>query len=107
MKNNILFSNKHDTKVCVVFSPIWLCIEFESFNDFKNFFLIIRRGSRGLGGNSNIGGMNLGNLGGSDMDQSYNTYGLSTSFLESLGIQGPLHTKVFVANVSKDILLRM
>ncbi len=29
-----------------------------------------------------------------------NTYGLSTQFLESLGIDGPLHTRVFVANVS-------
>ena len=29
-----------------------------------------------------------------------NTYGLSPQFLESLGIDGPLHTRVFVANVS-------
>ena len=29
-----------------------------------------------------------------------NTYGLSTQFLESLGISGPLVTRVFVANVS-------
>jgi hypothetical protein len=29
-----------------------------------------------------------------------NTYGLSAPFLESLGIDGPLHTRVFVANVS-------
>ena len=28
------------------------------------------------------------------------TYGLSAEFLESLGIDGPLNTKVFVANVS-------
>lgn len=33
-------------------------------------------------------------------DQQFTTYGLSTKFLEGLGIQGPLHTKVFVANVS-------
>lgn len=33
-------------------------------------------------------------------DNQFNTYGLSASFLDSLGIQGPLHTKVFVANVS-------
>lgn len=33
-------------------------------------------------------------------DPHFNTYGLSTKFLEGLGIQGPLHTKVFVANVS-------
>ena len=31
---------------------------------------------------------------------NFNTYGLSTKFLEGLGIQGPLHHKVFVANVS-------
>lgn len=31
---------------------------------------------------------------------NYNLYGLSASFLESLGISGPLHNKVFVANVS-------
>jgi len=43
---------------------------------------------------SGRGGMN------NDYEVPYNTYGLSTSFLEGLGIQGPLHTKVFVANVS-------
>lgn len=31
---------------------------------------------------------------------NFNYYGLSASFLESLGINGPLHNKVFVANVS-------
>lgn len=46
------------------------------------------------GGGNNGGGIN-------DYDSgNYNTYGLSASFLEGLGIQGPLHTKVFVANVS-------
>lgn len=35
-----------------------------------------------------------------DQPQDYNTYGLSPSFLASLNIVGPLHTKVFVANVS-------
>lgn len=49
----------------------------------------------GGGGNGNNGG------GINDYDNgNYNTYGLSPSFLEGLGIQGPLHTKVFVANVS-------
>lgn len=49
------------------------------------------------------GGGRDGNSGGpqnNDYDGSYNTYGLSTSFLESLSIQGPLHNKVFIANVS-------
>ena len=32
-----------------------------------------------------------------------NTYGLSTVFLESLGITGPLVNKVFVANVSAQV----
>lgn len=43
-----------------------------------------------------------GNIGGgmNDYDGPYNTYGLSASFLEGLGIVGPLHNKVFVANVS-------
>lgn len=35
---------------------------------------------------------------------NYNLYGLSASFLESLGISGPLHNKVFVANVSIQFL---
>lgn len=49
----------------------------------------------GGGGNGNNGGGN------NDYDNgNYNTYGLSPSFLEGLGVQGPLHTKVFVANVS-------
>ena len=34
-----------------------------------------------------------------------NTYGISLSFLESLGIYGPLVCKVFVANVSLFLLL--
>lgn len=42
---------------------------------------------------------------------NYNYYGLSASFLENLGITGPLHNKVFVANVSifctKMMLLRL
>jgi hypothetical protein len=41
-----------------------------------------------------------GNNGGSNLE-NFNTYGLSVKFLEGLGItHGPLHTKVFVANVS-------
>jgi len=34
-----------------------------------------------------------------------NTYGLSSQFLESLGIDGPLHTRVFVANVSLEKII--
>lgn len=68
-------------------------------------------GGGGLGGGGNMsgpGGNNLGNLGGGgggggpmgEFDSPYNTYGLSTSFLEGLGIQGPLYNKIFIANVS-------
>ena len=32
-----------------------------------------------------------------------NTYGLSPQFLQSLGIDGPLHTRLFVANLSYDV----
>ncbi len=55
-------------------------------------------GGGGIGGGDN-GGFNNYNDNYND-SSSYNTYGLSASFLNSLGIQGPLHTKVFVANVS-------
>jgi len=40
-------------------------------------------------------------LGAGQGQQGYgNTYGLSPQFLESLGIDGPLHTRIFVANLS-------
>lgn len=46
-------------------------------------------------------GRNNFNMMSNDFNSSnYNLYGLSASFLESLGISGPLHNKVFVANVS-------
>ena len=44
-----------------------------------------------------------GGGGGGGDNKFGNTYGLSTQFLESLGINGPLVTRVFVANVSKRI----
>lgn len=52
------------------------------------------------GNNNNNGNQNLGGGGGGDFDGPYNTYGLSKSFLEGLGIQGPLYNKIFIANVS-------
>lgn len=67
-------------------------------------------GGGGGNNNNNGGGGNFNNFNDlSDLndfsnDQSFNTYGLSASFLDSLGIQGPLHTKVFVANVSIFII---
>ena len=35
--------------------------------------------------------------------QSYNTYGLSPQFLESLGIRGPLNNRIFVANLDYKV----
>ncbi|KAL5274079.1 HNRNPM family protein [Megaselia abdita] len=45
----------------------------------------------------------LDNFGGSGGNMSYNTYGLSSGFLESLGINGPLHNKIFVANLDYKV----
>lgn len=53
--------------------------------------------------NAGVGSIKNNNMPMNNFDQqepSYNTYGLSPSFLASLRIQGPLHNKVFVANVS-------
>lgn len=33
----------------------------------------------------------------------FNTYGLSIKFLEGLGIQGPLHTRIFIANLDYKV----
>lgn len=55
-------------------------------------------GPGGNNNNNNLGGGGGGPMG--DFDSPYNTYGLSTSFLEGLGIQGPLYNKIFIANVS-------
>ena len=53
----------------------------------------------GMGGMGGMGG-GMGGMGGADMG---NTYGLSPQFLASLNIQGPLHTRVFVANMDYTI----
>jgi hypothetical protein len=49
------------------------------------------RGGGGGGGHHGGGGGGMVNIG--------NTYGLSPRFLESLGIDCELHTRVFVANL--------
>lgn len=56
--------------------------------------------------NSGGGSLKANNMGMSNFDQQeqYNTYGLSPSFLASLRIQGPLHNKIFVANVSMKFI---
>ncbi|XP_043276803.1 myelin expression factor 2 [Venturia canescens] len=58
------------------------------------------------GGNSSGGGgggLGGGGGGGSGDNKFGNTYGLSTQFLESLGINGPLVTRVFVANLDYKV----
>lgn len=70
-------------------------------------------GGGGNMGGGGPGGNNIGNIGGGgggpmgDFDSPYNTYGLSTSFLEGLGIQGPLYNKIFIANVSILLFLSL
>lgn len=56
-------------------------------------------GGMGMGGG---GGGAVGAVGGSP-NKFGNTYGLSTVFLESLGISGPLVNKVFVANLDYKV----
>jgi len=55
----------------------------------------------GMGMGSGMGGNMGGNMSsGGDMG---NTFGLSPQFLSSLNIQGPLHTRVFVANMDYSV----
>jgi hypothetical protein len=66
-----------------------------------------RRGGGGGGGGEwnniiNTGG--IANQGAGGNWKYGNTYGLSSPFLESLGIDGPLISRVFVSNVSKKSL---
>lgn len=49
------------------------------------------------------GGGGGGSNGGNSDNKFGNTYGLSTQFLESLGISGPLVTRVFVANLDYKV----
>ncbi|XP_067647754.1 myelin expression factor 2 [Eurosta solidaginis] len=73
-----------------------------------------RGGGGGGGGGMDMGysrrdddrsGRNNFNMMSNDFNNpsSYNLYGLSASFLESLGINGPLHNKVFVANLDYKV----
>lgn len=56
------------------------------------------------GGGGGGGGGGVGGGGGGGGDSKFgNTYGLSTQFLESLGINGPLVTRVFVANLDYKV----
>lgn len=40
---------------------------------------------------------------GGGFNPEFNTYGLSIKFLEGLGIQGPLHTRIFIANLDYKV----
>ncbi|XP_012275710.1 myelin expression factor 2 isoform X2 [Orussus abietinus] len=57
----------------------------------------------GSGGGGGGGGGGSGGGGGGGDNKFGNTYGLSTQFLESLGINGPLVTRVFVANLDYKV----
>ncbi|XP_015517238.1 myelin expression factor 2 [Neodiprion pinetum] len=59
---------------------------------------------RSSGGRQNMQTPVGGGSGGGGGDNKFgNTYGLSTQFLESLGISGPLVTRVFVANLDYKV----
>jgi len=67
---------------------------------------IITDRDRMRGGRDGGGGRDrsaVGNGGGGGPVEYGATYGLSTRFLESLGIDCPLHTRVFVANLTYDV----
>lgn len=40
---------------------------------------------------------------GGGFNPDFNTYGLSIKFLEGLGVQGPLHTRIFIANLDYKV----
>lgn len=66
---------------------------------------------RGYGGGRGAAGPSGGRSGGGHVERATpqgpvdygNTYGLSVRFLESLGIDGPLNTRIFVSNLSYDV----
>lgn len=64
--------------------------------------------SMGMMGNMNsVGNMGMSNMSGNSMQQTQvnygNTFGLSVQFLESLGVNGPLVNRVFVANLDYSV----
>lgn len=66
----------------------------------RNFIRRNNDDDRLSGRNHNVGNMMMSN---DYNNPSYNSYGLSASFLENLGISGPLHNKVFVANLDYKV----
>lgn len=82
----------------VRFSDTCICCAF--------YLLLLLFFLSGLLASFSRSGRNNFNMMSNDFNSSnYNLYGLSASFLESLGISGPLHNKVFVANVSICIII--
>lgn len=59
-----------------------------------------RRESVGHDGMRFDSGGNIGTLAAPSSTRWSNTYGLSPQFLDSLGISGPIFSRIFVANVS-------
>jgi len=92
-----------------------LVVKEDYGNERDKFGRIVPKGGGGGGGG---GGMRNDNfrggrdrdddrmdrmIGGHFDDRQFETYGLSIKFLEGLGIAGPLHTKVFVANLDYKV----
>ncbi|CAL4076524.1 unnamed protein product [Meganyctiphanes norvegica] len=72
-------------------------------NDFNNRNMDAGPPSMGGGGGMGMGMGGGAGIGGGSASKFGNTYGLSTVFLESLGINGPLVNKVFVANLDYKV----
>lgn len=100
----MLVSNQSTFREIMIFFLLFktfVCLSINIFLLMLPYFSSYNDSSRSSLGN--IGGLKDYGGGGSGVGGSldnYNTYGLSVKFLEGLGINGPLHTKVFVANVS-------
>merc|ERR1719189_2137008 len=82
----------------------------EDFDAERDKFGRIVKGSDGGGGGGGRGdssrrsvGPMGGNMGGGGGGGLGNTFGLSPQFLDSLGINCPLNTKVFVANLAYNV----
>ena len=78
----------------------------EDFDNDRDKFGRIIRGNSGRNNDSRDRGTGRGSLNRSSEQHNSRrvgdlgeTFGLSPQFLESLGIDGPLHTRIFVANV--------
>ncbi|EDS37206.1 myelin expression factor 2 [Culex quinquefasciatus] len=99
-----------------------LVIKEDYGNERDKYGRVVPKSFRGSGGDGGGGGGGGGgrdndNRGRRDRDDDrisgrddgggfnpdFNTYGLSIKFLEGLGIQGPLHTRIFIANLDYKV----